>query len=143
MSDHDVPPLDADVRALLESARGIAPAPADVSARLLARVEAIVLPPVPGGGGGSGGGGGGAAGPGSSIAASQLGVLRRLLPLVAAFAVGGAAGAGAMRAATPSAVPVVVEGAPRIVYVERPVPSATAADAPFPCVRRFWGPPLH
>ena len=130
MSDPDLPPLDAEMRTLLEGARAIAPAPAGIEARVLARVEGIVLPPLPGGGGGGGPGSGGAAATGNaaSVASSSVGALRRLLPLAAAFAVGGGAGAGAMRVAERSPAPVVIATPPRIVYVDRPGPTASVAD---------------
>ncbi|HEY8038519.1 MAG TPA: hypothetical protein VIF15_01945 [Polyangiaceae bacterium] len=131
MSDIDLTPLDEDVRALVEGARGTQAPPAGVKLRVLARVEAIVLPPLGGPGGGGGGDGGGAAGAqagqGASIA-SQIGWARRALPLVASFLVGGAAGAVAMRVATPPPAPIVLD-APRVVYVDRPAPSASASPA--------------
>ena len=43
MSDHELPPLDADLRSLLAGARGIAPAPAGAEARVLARVVTCAL----------------------------------------------------------------------------------------------------
>jgi len=130
VSDPDLPPLDADLRLLLDGARAIAPAPVGVEARVLARVEGIVLPPLPGGGGGGGQGSGAsaAAGHSASVGSSSVGVLRRLLPLATAFVVGGGAGAGAMRVAEHSPAPVVVETPPRVVYVDRPGPTASVAE---------------
>jgi hypothetical protein len=87
MSDMNVPPLDADVRALVESTREASVAPADVKARVLARVESVVLPP--------GGGGGGYGGIGAT--SMRAGWVRSAIPLAASFVLGAVVGAIAMR----------------------------------------------
>ncbi|MBV9946675.1 MAG: hypothetical protein JOZ69_07500 [Myxococcales bacterium] len=86
--DAPLPPLDAEVRALVDRTRDIPPAPSPSKGRVLARVQALVGPP---GGGGSGGGV-----PASSSGSPSAALLRRALPLAASFALGAGFGAFAM-----------------------------------------------
>jgi hypothetical protein len=96
-----IPPLDPGVLGPLREAE---PAPAAVRARARQRLLSVV--------GGGGPGGGGSGGPGGSR------VLR--IPRGIAFVLGGVVGAGLYAALAPTS-------APRIVYVDRAVPSVEAA----------------
>jgi hypothetical protein len=123
MSHADPPPLDDDVVALLRRAANIGTAPAGANARVFARVVVNIGPP--GGGGGTGDPSGGPrAVSAAPSTATPVGLVRRLLPFAATFALGGAVGASAMRAAVHAPVPI--EKASRIVYVERPAVTAAA-----------------
>ncbi len=97
MNDHDIPPLDDDVRALVRRAASVDPAPAEAKARVLERVIHVVGPPGGGGGDGGASGSGGTHGPDPSGAAMRF--VRRLLPLAASFALGGGVVAVAMHRA--------------------------------------------
>jgi hypothetical protein len=124
MTETDLTPLDADLRALLERAGGLeTPAPG-AEARVLERVEAILSTPP---GRGHGDEGGGASHPGS-LGPPRVSAIRRLLPL-ATLALGGALGAVAARASLRSPRAVLVPLPPQIVYVE-PAASAPAVEAP-------------
>lgn len=89
MNDHDIPPMDADVRALVRSAAKVEPAPAGARERVLDRVVQVVGPPGGGGGGGEAGTSGAAGLSGTNPSRASLRFLRRSLPLVASFALGG------------------------------------------------------
>lgn len=109
MNEHDLPPLDSDVRSLLERASSVEAAPADARARVVARIEALLGP--------SGGGGSGIARSAASFAATLL--------------LGGVVGAVGMYEAMHAKESVQ---APRIVYVDRPgasaLPTSSAAILP-------------
>lgn len=110
MSEPDPPPpLDDDVRRLVQGAARIDAAPPGVRARVLARVEALVKPaftsPEPG-------------------LAAPTRLARRLLPLAASFVAGGALGALVASNTMPHRV---VPGPVRVVYVDRPVPAPAPA----------------
>jgi hypothetical protein len=118
------PELEDDIRALLERAAGLEATSADVRARVFARVAGHVGPP----------GGGGPSGParGSSRAAPNVpraGLLRRMLPLAASFALGAGAGAAAMRGADVRA-PASRETTPRTVDLETPAPAMSVVADP-------------
>ncbi len=119
-------PLDRDLVALLVHEKEPVGAAPGTKARVLGRLEALIVPP-----GGGGGGGGGESGPPSPAVAPALSALPVLtlgvrlvhpLSLAVAFVLGGAAGAIAIRGmATPPR--------DRIVYVER---APAKDDAPSP-----------
>jgi hypothetical protein len=124
MKDEDLGPVDPSLAALFAAERGRAGAPAAARARVLARLEASITGPGDGGGHEPDGGGspppGGAPAP---LAGAAAGIGPRLLPLLGAFVIGGAAGAGAHAIATP----------PQVVYVDRPAlapPAAAKVDEP-------------
>jgi hypothetical protein len=118
MSERDLSPLDPAVRAMLDRAARARPsATPDARARVLARVEGVVGPL----GGGPSGGPGGLARHAASASAAGVSALRRLLPLVASFVVGGAAGAIGVLSVRPATVE-------RIVYVERPEPAENSVE---------------
>jgi hypothetical protein len=122
MSERDLAPLDPAVRAVLDRAARARPGTTpEARARVLARVEGVVGPL---GGGPSGGSGGHThrAAPGPVGGAAALG---RLLPLVASFVVGGAAGAVGVYSLRPATVE-------RVVYVERPEPAASSVASAEP-----------
>jgi hypothetical protein len=108
MNEHDLPPLDPDVRALVDRASRVGSAPAEAKARVIARVEALVGP--------SGGGGG-------------SGLARPVPSLAGALLLGGLVGAVGMYEAMRARESVQ---APLVVYVDRPAattppPSSTTA----------------
>jgi hypothetical protein len=108
---------------LLDALRAERAAPADARGRVRARLEAVV-PEMR-----SSGTGGGANGAGTAAAAGALG--SRLTGAVALFLTGGVAGAALLSALTGAK-------APRVVYVDRPMPVAGAmapvvpSQAPLP-----------
>jgi len=123
MSERDLSPLDPAVRALLDRAARARPsATPEAQARVLARVEGVVGPL---GGGPSGGSGGGPAHLVAPASVAGVSALRRLLPLVASFVVGGAAGAIGVYSLRPATVE-------RIVYVERPEPAESSVASARP-----------
>jgi hypothetical protein len=132
MNDNDLPPLDADVRTLVERTRGVPPAPEGARERVLAGVDAAVD---------SRSGGGPAASarhvPGPPLAGGKVATL------AATFALGCAVGALVTKALGPGAKPAPPPE--RVVLVERPAPepvpppdspaplaSALVADGPAP-----------
>jgi hypothetical protein len=124
MTGNDLPPLEKDVRALLDRAGDILPAPVDVQERVLARVEALVLPTW-------GGGADNGAGVHPGAVATHIGVLRRLLPFAATFALGSAVGAAAMHAAERPHAKAVVHSVPAASYVDSLASSnPTASSSP-------------
>jgi hypothetical protein len=119
MSDEELAPLDPDLARLVRAERAEPGAPAGSKARVLTRLAASIGT----GGGGDGGDGGdtgdGGSGSGPSGPSAAVTPLARALPLLAAFVVGGAVGAGVMAARPPS-----------IVYVDRVVPTTTPPGTP-------------
>lgn len=120
--------LPLDVAKLLESERERSGPPADVSARLQARLAASIaaLPPVPDGGGGGGDGGASGAGNvgGGGVASGGLGssMMRSIAIGATTLGVGLGAGVAIDRA-------VIGKPEPRVVYVDRVVAaSASAAE---------------
>ena len=140
------PPLDQHLRALLRRAATVEPAPAGARARLRVRLEALVGPFGGGDGGGGAGGDGHHGGPetgtsdGGGLAAhsalssgtlslvASAPLLRRILPLVASFALGGSTGVLLVRARPDHAPPVVYVDR----FVDRPVAAAPEIRAPDP-----------
>jgi hypothetical protein len=126
VSDFDLPPLDDDVRALLDGARGPIRAPFEARQRLSAWVNATAL----GGRGGPTEAGGGNAGKAASPRA-----FARWAPLALSFLAGGIVGGLIVKATVRDPPPKIIERPERIVYVERsaesesPSPSASSAPA--------------
>jgi hypothetical protein len=104
MSDDDLEPLDEQLAGMFAAERSRSVAAPGSKARVFSRL----LGNIAGGGGGSGSG---------SAPATATGM--KLAPLLAAFVIGGAAGAGILQAVRP----------PTVVYVERTAPVATASAA--------------
>lgn len=128
MSEDEMPPMDGDLRALLR--RGAPPleCPADVEARLLARVTASVAGPGARGGGGDGDGGAAQAPPPTSpiAAASTTGTAalttKLVGPVVASLLVGGVVGGAIVHTVDSASV--------RVVYVDRPSSRSAALESP-------------
>ena len=114
MTEPKPPPMEDEVRALLQRAARIEAAPAGARARVLARVEAKV--------GLSGSGGGPSGAPAARLAAAR-GLGRRLLPLAVSFALGGGAGAWLAMRVIRTPPPTVLS---HVVYVNRAVPGQPA-----------------
>jgi hypothetical protein len=109
MTDPELPPMDDDVRALVERAANVPGPPEGSRLRVWAGVEAIVGSP------GGGGPWGGTRGPSSPASfASRPSLLRHVLPLAASFALGASVATLVQRNMAPSPEP------PRILYLERP-----------------------
>ena len=115
MNEADIDPLDEDVRGLVrQAATAAANVPVGARSRVLARVDSAIGP-----GGGPPGGAPGVSAPPSPAGMRGLG---RLLPVAAAFLVGGLTGAWLARA--------TVSPAPLVVYVDRVIPQTPAAATP-------------
>ena len=137
MNEHDIPPLDDDVRALVRRAAKVQPAPAAARARVLDRVIHVLGPS--GGGGGDGGSTGSPTGsPGTRVSGpdpsgTAMRILRRVLPLAASFALGGGAVAVAMHRASDARRPEesrVASGPETEPAERRPVETKGSADPP-------------
>jgi hypothetical protein len=138
MSHPEVPPLANDVLALVRRVANIEAAPAEAKARVFARVAVHLGPPGGGGGEPSGDARGASA---AAPSPTGVGLLRRLLPLAASFALGGAAGATAMHAAMHPTV--ANEKPPRGISVEKPAatPAVVAPLAAAPAATPGTGTP--
>jgi hypothetical protein len=134
---HDIPPLADDLRALVERASVLELAPAAAKANVLARVEAIVgAPGASGAGPAAGREGRGSFQDGNTparrtVRSSGASLPRRLLPLVASFALGSSVTALVLQRR-----PAESQTTTRFVYVDRPAsvlpttePSATSANS--------------
>jgi hypothetical protein len=130
MKHDDLPPLDDEVRKLVERTRAVPPAPDGARLRVFAGVEAAVGP--------SGGGGAAASGRTDPPTARVSG---KVVALATTFTLGCAVGALATTFLLPRPRPP--QATERIIYVERPPPepvppreppapppSALVADAP-------------
>jgi hypothetical protein len=111
---NDLPPLSPEELALVRAEQGNVRAPDAAQERVLARLVPIVVPPD-------------VSSPGPSHALTKVGAVK----LLAALAVGGAAGAGTHAALTTPET--------RVVYVERP---STPAPAPTPVVPSVAAAPI-
>lgn len=122
MSD-DVPPVDPDLEPLFRGERARSAAPAGSKERVLSRVLSA-LPSTDGGGGDDGAGDHGHGGDGAreAVRTVRLGAAgAKLVPIVAAFLIGGATGGAIVATSMPS----------RVAYVDRPATdSASPSRAP-------------
>jgi hypothetical protein len=123
MSGGPIEPIDPELASLLDAERG-ANAPKEALDRVWTRVAGIV--PAAGGGGGASGGGG--ATTGGWLASHAVGVA------AVTFVVGAATGAGVLSAMRPPPVE-------RVVYVDRPSPSAFPLEVPAPASATSASPP--
>lgn len=132
MKELELPPLDEDVRMVLQGASKVEPAPEGVRTRVRDRVEALVAPP---GGWGDGGTGGdssparGKAHPARPSAGPSR--LQRLLQLALSFALGSGLTAVAMRHRTESP-PSSIEPSHAMALAPRPLPAAEQSADPGP-----------
>jgi hypothetical protein len=128
MTDTDRPPMDEDIRRIIERASKLEPQPAASRARVLARVAHVVgQGPVDGGGGAPEGAGRRAA---SRVPSPSAALFRRIWPLATSFALGSAVTALTLWRAAPAPP----QKPPQIVYVDRFVERPRLPDERLPGV---------
>jgi len=128
--DHKVPPLSADLAALLDAARHEPEPPAVAKQRVHAMILSTVLPPLVGpghdGGGGAGpivGGAGGAAAGGAGAGGASAGGAAAGSAAASSAAIGGAVLAPATKLALVAAVSTAMGVGAGVWYVAQPAPS--------------------